>query len=136
MGIHCAIVPFSLVLQSETMRQLITIWPLSTFTKFPILSVEEERRTDGEMVCVKREHESEIGCRVIFPHCRPIFHPVAQNLLFHTASRLVQNKRVLGPILFTYAKQTQRVSFTVSWPKKPHHITIKHRDYKTYNTDL
>lgn len=48
MGIHCAIVPFSLVLHSETMRQLITIWPLSTFTKFPILDVEEKRRTDGD----------------------------------------------------------------------------------------
>ena len=63
MGIHCAIVPHSLVLHSETMRQLITIWPLSTFTKFPILSVVEERRT---MVCVKREHGSEMGCRVVF----------------------------------------------------------------------
>lgn len=48
MGIHCTIVPFSLVLHSETMRQLITIWSLSTFTKFPIVSVEEERRTDGD----------------------------------------------------------------------------------------
>ncbi len=44
MGIHCAIVPFSLVLHSEMMRQLIIIWPLSTFTKFPILRVEEGRR--------------------------------------------------------------------------------------------
>lgn len=42
MGIHCAIVPFSLVLCSETMRQLITIWLLSTFTKFLVLSVERK----------------------------------------------------------------------------------------------
>lgn len=42
-GIHCAIVPLSLVLHSETMRQLITIWLLSTFTKFLMLSVEEEK---------------------------------------------------------------------------------------------
>lgn len=48
MGIHCAIVPFSLVLHSETMCQLITIWPLSTFTKFPILRVVEERKSDGD----------------------------------------------------------------------------------------
>lgn len=48
MGIHCAIVPFSLVLHSEMMCQLITIWPLSTFTKFPMLSVEGEKRTDGD----------------------------------------------------------------------------------------
>lgn len=47
MGIHCAIVLLSLVLHSETMRQLITIWPLSTFTKFPMLSVGDEKRTDG-----------------------------------------------------------------------------------------
>lgn len=51
MGIHCAflfIVLFSLVLHSETMCQLITIWPLSKFTKFPVLSREEEKRTNGD----------------------------------------------------------------------------------------
>lgn len=66
MGIHCAIVPFSLVLYPEMMRQLITIWPLSTFTKFPILRVEEERRNDGTMMSVKREHGSEIGYEGFF----------------------------------------------------------------------
>lgn len=46
MGIHCAIVPFSLVLHSETMCQLITICPLSTFTKFPY----SQRRKRGRLM--------------------------------------------------------------------------------------
>lgn len=48
MGIHCAIVPFPLVLHSDTMCQLITICSLSTFTKFPLLCVEEKTKTDGD----------------------------------------------------------------------------------------
>lgn len=33
---------------------------------------------------VLREHGSELGCRLIFPHCRPIFHPVALSCFFYT----------------------------------------------------
>lgn len=68
MRIHCAIVLPSLVLHSEMMRQLITIWPLSTFTKFSMLGVCVcgGGGLMGTMTCVKREHGSEIGSKVSF----------------------------------------------------------------------
>lgn len=72
------VVPLFLVLHSEMMRQLITIWPLSTFTKFPVLSVEKEKRTGGTMVCVNREHGSQM---VSFPY------PSGTKLVFHTDIR-------------------------------------------------
>lgn len=74
MRIHCAIVLPSLVLHSETRRQLITIWPLSTFTKFSMLDVGGMRRgLMGTMACVKREHGSEIGSKVSFPSPEALF---------------------------------------------------------------
>lgn len=76
--------PLFLVLHSEMMRQLITIWPLSTFTKFPVLSVEKEKRIDGTMVCVNREHGSQM---VSFPHQGLIFYPSGTKLVFHTDIR-------------------------------------------------
>lgn len=65
-GIHCAIVPFSLVLHSEMMRQLITIWLLSTFTKFLMLLVEGETGTDGDNGSC--QHGSKMTFSPISPH--------------------------------------------------------------------